>query len=246
MDICNAVFSGFNQTADHAAVLELTNSVTSCLQWDAIWKAGAKQAKAARYAGTMTFWSGVFAFCAAIVIATIAYRGVLSQIKFEHSSRADQRVFEVKRETYLQVCDALFAGVTAIARGLDHTLKTEDVLANYQSKMSYIARIHMTADVDTVKAVLNCVMSLIGPHVSILKRHQRLINTQQVLSDSDLRNLAGEALNDLATLQKPFSTAVVKLRAELGFHINQCDYEEMVEQSIKDAITIVKISLKII
>ena len=203
----------------------------ACVQWEATLLAGYKQAEAARFAGQMTIWAGIFALTAALLAAFVAYKGIHIQLNAERKRQREELEHVAKREVALVVAPAVFAGLMAIARLADLQLSTDQCLQDYQNRAPDISRLHVVASASTIRLVLAAVNYISKVHQELIVARRRFNGMSIEQKSHHQLNWGRVCLARLPELTPLMTAAITAMRADLNFDIKQEDYRKIVEEA---------------
>lgn len=203
--------------------------LAACIQADATLSAGAIQASAAMRAGYAAIFSGLFVLLAGL----IAYRSVREQIKASQSEQVRQQQYEIKRQCFVLALEVLAVGMGTIIRFIDPRVRADDVLLDYNERAPALYGAHLVANLDTLEALLNCVLKIGVMHRTLIEH--RPVSWDGASAANTSIVWAQRCTNELGIGLPSVAAAVGLMRKELGLPIDVDLYGKLMKCTFDQA-----------
>lgn len=260
MSIClNVLKSIVGDPAQIEGLLQAQEITVACLQWDAAVRAATLQAEAAKYAGVATAIAGVAAFGGAIAAGALALRGVYKQVAANKVQSKIDRDQAIKRDTHLAAIDTLFSNIVGLSRLVDMEVSSRKILDTYLCQVNSISRVHATADLETIRLIIIAVNNISNVQTDLINRRSSIQilyqelkqyrNTPEILhlkekAISNVRAYGLLAIKLIVELNASVSAAIISMRNELEFPLNQTDYNSMIKNILDQMVLRAELQLQ--
>jgi hypothetical protein len=182
-----------------------------------------------------TFWGvivgGIISLMSVLLTNRANYQRLQAQLSHERELRKKERELSLKKDIYLAAAEAIVTGMTAIGYFPDMNKPTNKLTEAFAEKSPSIAKVHIIAEKETVRVVLN----LMG---ELAKAYQQLSTKRNHLEGMKKNNdfsakiieYATECIAETARLNNLLILVFIAMRKELEVPIDECEFIQMFEQ----------------
>ena len=126
-----------------------------------------------------TFWGVIidsFFSLGGVVLTNLANdRRLRAQLDHDRQIKDRDRELSLRKDVYLAAAEAISAGFVAVARFANLDVPHEQITASYMEKSPSIAKVHVIAKGDTIKAVATFAGELAAVYLRLLARRVPLV-----------------------------------------------------------------------
>lgn len=109
------------------------------------------------------------------------YRRLKAQLDHDRILKNRERELSLRKDIYLAATEAVAAGLSATARFADLSIPHDKLIERYIEKSSAIAKVHVIAREDTIKALANLISELGATYLRLIVKRYPLIAQRQRL-----------------------------------------------------------------
>ena len=188
----------------------------------------------------VTFWAVVvgslFTVIGVVLTNWSNTRRLRLQLEHDRTLKDRERDLAMRRDIYLAAAEAISAGMAAIGRFGDLNVAHDKLLQPYTERAPAIAKVHIVANDNTIRAVVTFMEELTGAFLRLSTKRIRLAVLQQRLRPlQDQLELSSREQDRVLALMKEFNLAGITDEQRWGVLQQSFEFEgRQIEELLKE------------
>jgi hypothetical protein len=149
-------------------------------------------------AGLWNFFAALIAFSGVMLTIHVQGKRLGTQLAHDRGLRDRDREMLMRKDIYLGAAEAFAAGVHSLARYGDPSLRSEEVVKDFESKRPSLAKVYVVASSSTIRTVAEVVGAIVAAQLKLSAMRITLLAIQEKIEIAD--ELIRSSLKDRAYL----------------------------------------------